>query len=70
MKKDAYISIRVSEEVKQELENIARDSDRSLARQIMFILKQSLPQIAKLNQKQHTVGSKDPKNVGLHPDLS
>lgn len=45
MKKDAYISIRVTPYTKKTLDKLAKDQGRSTSGQIVYMLRQILPQI-------------------------
>jgi hypothetical protein len=49
--KDEYISIRCTEQVKNYLNNLANEDDRSLSAQVMYMLKQTDGRLAKLMQK-------------------
>jgi hypothetical protein len=45
VKKDEYISIRVTTYTKKTLEKLAKDQGRSTSGQIVYMLRQLLPQI-------------------------
>ncbi len=49
--KDEYISIRCTEQVKNYLNNLANEDDRSLSAQVMYMLKQTDGRLAELMQK-------------------
>ena len=49
--KDEYISIRCTEQVKNYLNTLANQDDRSLSAQVMYMLKQTDGRLAKLMQK-------------------
>ncbi len=49
--KDEYISIRCTEQVKNYLNTLANQDDRSLSAQIMYMLKQTDGRLAELTQK-------------------
>ena len=70
MKKDKYISIRCTEEVKDYLNSLAEPEDRSLSSQILHMLKQTSPQLAKLMMKPLLADATSLKKDELHPDLS
>ena len=70
MKKDKYISIRCTEEVKDYLNSLAEPEDRSLSSQILHMRKQTSPQLALLMKKPRLADATDLKKAELHPDLS
>ena len=61
MKKDAYISIRVTPYTKKTLDKLAKDQGRSTSGQIVYMLRQILPQI-----EEPIVGTDAERSQSLH----
>jgi len=68
--KEEYISIRCTKEVKDYLNSLAKEEDRSLSSHILYLLKQTSPQLAKLMMKPLLADATSLKKDELHPDLS
>jgi len=66
--KEEYISIRCTKQVKDYLNNLADQQDRSLSSQIINMLKKNDSQLAKLVKPE--VGVKDQSKSVSHQDLA